>query len=162
MPNFSSLKELEKYLQNAINKSLDKEVAKAVKEQIQIAVDEVVYQSGTPVKYERRGGNIYGGMGNPIGTGSLSDINEMNHIVNNGQLIVTDDAKRNENYKFAGIGYDTNKSLTENIVEGYGNKSYWYNKPRDFIEKAKENLRQDKYHVEALKEGLERQGFDVR
>ena len=30
------------------------------------------------------------------------------------------------------------------------------------LEKAKENLRQDKYHVEALISGLERQGFNVR
>lgn len=159
--SFSNWKDIEVYLRKHIDDTLNNEVAKSVKEQVMVAVDEAVYQSGSPAVYKRRGGNDYGGMGNPIGSGSLADQNQMNHIVNNGELVVTNDAERNKDYKFAGIGYDTNKSLTENIVEGYGDRSRWYNQPRDFMEEARENLRRDKYHVEAMKIGLKKRGLEV-
>lgn len=158
---FGSFNQLEIYLKKQIDDVLNKEVAIVVKEQIQVAVDEVVYQSGEPLVYERRGSNQHGGMGNPLGTGSLADISKMKHIVKNGILEVTDEAERNMDYRFAGVGYDLSKSLTENIVMGYGSKDRWYNEPRDFIGQARENLRQDKYHVEALKEGLMKHGLEV-
>ncbi len=152
---FSNWNQLEVFLKEQINSSLDKELAKHVKEEIQTAISTEVYGAGTPVVYVRRGSNSYGGMGNPEGTGSLADINQMNHMVNNGELLVTDDAKRNMSYKFAGIGYDISKSLTENIVSGYGDENRWYNRPRPFMDVAIENMKTSKSHIEVMKEALE-------
>ena len=95
-------------------------------------------------------------MGNPDGTGSLGDKTKMNHTVKDGVLEVTDDAERNEAYKFAGIGYDTSKSLAENIIEGYGNKQFYYNKPRNFIQRTIEIMKENKPHLDVFKEELER------
>ena len=158
---FRTWREIEDYVKKQIDDCLDKEVAKLVKEEIMTSISTEVYGAGTPVEYVRRGGNPYGGMGNPVGTGSLADINEMSHTVKNGELFVTDDAKRNPDYKDAGTGYDTNKSLAENIAFGYGDRSEWYNKPRNFIADAVKNMKDSNSVVEILKEALENRGFRV-
>ncbi len=154
--SFSNWNQLEQYLKKQIDETLNNEVARQVKEEIQTAVSTEVYSAGSPVKYERRGGNEYGGMGNPIGTGSLGDVNEMDHQVKNGELIVTNNAERNTKYKFAGIGYDLNKSLAFNIEYGYGAKDKWFNQARPFMSEAVKNMKETKSHVLIMKEGLEK------
>ena len=115
MKTFNSWSQIEAYLKKQIDSCLDKEVAQHVKEEQMTAISDVVYGAGIPSKYERRGGNPYGGMGNTLGTGSLGDPSEMHHTVKNGELVVTNDAERNIDYKWAGYGYNTSKSLAENI-----------------------------------------------
>ena len=67
---------------------------------------------------------------------------------------ITPNAERNKNYKYAGRGYDIDKSLAENIVEGYGDRKQEWNQPRDFIGETKENLKTSKAHIEAMRDGL--------
>lgn len=150
--SFTSLSQLNAYLQTKINDALNKEVAEQVKSEIQTAVSERIYQSGTPEWYIRRGGNQYGGMGNSLGTGSLGDPDEMHHTINSGVLEVTDEAKSK-------MPWD--RDLSEAIIMGYGSGNEWFNEPRDFLETARENMREDKSFVEAMKEGLIRQGLEV-
>ena len=151
------LKLIEKQIQKQINDVLNKEVAEAVKDEIVMAVDDVVYGSGIPTEYVRRG----------LSTSSngLGGKSQMHHTVNtNGVLTVTDDADFNHDFAKNNHGYgtiDMSKSLTENIEYGYGSKSEWWNEPRPFIKKAKDNLKSNKYHVERMKEGLVKRGFKV-
>ena len=143
----SSWSQLEAYLKQQINDSLSKEVAKHVKEEIQTAISTEVYAAGTPKYYDRRGGNDYGGMGNPLGTDSLADTKEMNHTVINGELKVTDDAMPSSLW---------NMNLDEAITYGYGSKDQWWNEPRPFMSVAVENMKESNSHIEIMKEALEK------
>lgn len=145
MPTFDSWSALEKHIRKQVNDVLDKEVANAVKDEIIMSVDEVVYGSGSPLVYERRGLSP-----NSEGLGGRS---QMHHTVSqDGVLEVTDDAEAKN---------DWDMNLTEAIEYGYSNRETWYNQPRPFMENARENLRDGKYHVERMKEGLEKRGFKV-
>lgn len=150
--SFTSISQLEAYLLTKINESLNINVAEQVKEEIQTAVSETVYSAGTPLYYDRRGGNSAGGMGSANGTGSLGDVQEMHHTVNSGVLEVVDDAEPK-------MPWD--RRLDVGIVYGYGDKEQWYNQPRDFLETARENMKESKSHVESMKEGLIKQGLIV-
>jgi len=153
--SFNSISSLNAYLQTKINDALNKEVAEQVKEEIQTAISEVVYIQ-TPLYYQRRGGNAYGGMGNPNGTGSLADVNEMSHFVTtvgkDCTLEVQDDAESSAPW---------DSRLDENIILGYGNKREWYEQPRNFIKTAEENMKESKSHLDSLRDGLIRQGIEV-
>lgn len=150
--SFTSLSQLEAYLTQKITESLNTSVAEQVKEELQTAVSETVYSAGTPLIYERRGGNSAGGMGNSIGTGSLSDPNEMRHTVDSGILEVWDEAKPSAPW---------DQDLTSAIVYGYNDKSHWWDSPRDFIETARENMQESKSHVHSLADGLRKLGLTV-
>lgn len=146
MPEFSTIAQLEKFLQQKINDVLNNEVARAVKEEILMAVDEVIYRPQEPERYKRRG----------LTTSStgLGGITQMHHTMQNGVLEVTDDAKPFNKW-------DNGYTLAENIEYGYGQRDTWYNKPRPFIEHARGKLRSNKYHIFAMKEGLGKKGLDV-
>lgn len=143
---FKSWSEIESYLKKQIDDVLNNEVANVVKDQIIESVDEVVYDAGEPVYYQRRG----------FGDGSLGlgGRSQMEHTVSNGLLEVIDNAKAQK-------GWDNGKSLAENIEYGYGDKYQWYNQPRPFIEHARESLKKNKNHVEMMEEGLEKRGLKV-
>lgn len=132
-------------IQLAVNDSLKNEVTEAVKDEMQSTISEVVYAAGTPIIYQRRGGNNYGGMGNPDGTGSLADKGEMKHNVVNGVLIIKNEAEPVKS-SFGNLAY--------NIEYGYGARDRWYNQPRPFIQETRNNLKSNKAHVKALKDGL--------
>lgn len=151
--SFTSYKELEKFIKKQVKKSLENEVAEVVKDEIQSSLSEVVYGSYIPKEYKRRGYTDSG-----LGDKSTMTVK----LVGDDTIKVTPDAERNTNYDFAGVGYDTSKSLAENIVGGYGNRDYIWNQPRDFIEEAKNNLKQNKNHIEAMIDGLEQLGITVK
>ena len=146
--NLNSLEQQLLEIQKQINDCLNKEVAQHVKEQIMTAISIEVYGAGIPQIYVRRGGNVYGGMGNTMGTGSLADPQEMHHTVSNCTLKVTDDAQPSN----PGFGLE----LDEAITYGYGRKNMWWNKPRPFLSEAVENMETTNSHVEVMKEGLEK------
>jgi len=86
----------------------------------------------------------------------------MNYNVKDGVLRMTDDAERNMDYEFAGIGYDESKSLAYNMEFGYGNKILWYNQPRPFLHKTIENMKKSNSHVIAMRLALQKRlGKDV-
>ncbi len=142
----SSWAELEKMILVKMASAQNVEVAQTVKLETQKAVDEKIYKSGSPVWYDRR----------DLTNGSLGDINEMTHDINiSGSEIlleVKDEAKSK-------LPWDMD--LTSAMVYGYGSKDQWYNEERDFIEVARQNMRNDKSHVEAMRKGLVRQGLIV-
>ena len=145
MPTFSSLKEMEKYIQDEINKSLKNDVAPVVKEVMSAEVQNTVYSVYEPKRYERRYDN-YG----------LGDTRNMEFPkVENGKLEVSN------NTPFKGKNY-SGKSLTEVVVTGEGytyDYPYEYNQPRDFIEATREDLIQTQAHTKALVNGLKKSGI---
>lgn len=149
---FNNLKELEAFLQNKINDSLTDNVARQVKDEIALAVDRTIYDSGVPTTYERRGIALQ--------NGGLADQTQMEDVLeSNGVLVVTDNAQPKVTGEYNGL--DNDKSLTENIVRGYGSKDKWWNEPRDFIQSAKDEMQETKSHVQALVNGLIERGIDV-
>lgn len=151
--SFANLKDLEKYLQKKINETLLYEVSDAVKDELQSSVSDVVYSAGTPKQYERRN----------LRDGSLGDKSTMNSsLINDGILEVSPDADRNVEFsEYPGWGYDSDKSLAENVAFGYGNHQYWWNQERNFVEDAKENMKRNKAHVDSMKDGLRARGLEV-
>ena len=152
--SFSSLKELENYLQSKINDVLQHETSDAVKDEIQSSVSDTVYTE-TPTQYVRRN----------LKNGSLGDKNTMSsELITDGVLEVSPDADFNHQFASTHNGYggvNLDKSLAFNIEYGYGSKSHWYDIPRPFVEESKENLKKSKAHIESMKDGLRARGLDV-
>lgn len=151
MATYSSLTELFASLQQSINETMVDEVATVVKETMQAEVQNTVYSVYNPKVYERR--YDQGGL--------IDEENYHAELVADGTVAITNDTSINEVY-----GGDDSMSLTEQIIEGkgynYGNGSEPYAQPRDFIDATKEDLIQTGAHVEALKVGLSKRGFEVK
>ena len=145
MPEIRNMKALEDYLQKHINSALQDEVTSDVKVYMSDVIQSVVYDAYTPKMYIRRG--AYGGLGDQNNiTGTL---------VSDGQLEIANEAPFNGANPYK----DT---LTEVIVTGEG---YNYDPgigPRDFIQATKDVLANTKAHVDALKNGMKKRGFDVK
>lgn len=161
MASFRNLKDLESYILKQVADSLDKDVAKKTKQLMSDNVDSEVYRVYQPIEYKAR-----------MNDGGLSDVRNMNHFVADVKeskvLFVTNDTMSNEEYlpegktpfEIAGVveyGHDA----------GYGEYDYVYKedakylKPRRFIKKTREDLKDGK-GKEFLKEALIKRGFDVR
>lgn len=158
MPTLKNMADLEKYLKAKINKSLQKEVFKKVKEVEQKNIDETVYDSYTPSVYMRR--DIQGGLiagENIIGTvdSKTSTLSVINKTPANSE---------------ARDGATTDKNLSELIEFGHGYKNYGYDYgresafvyPRPFTQNTIEELEQKKQHIQAMKDGLKKQGLDAK
>lgn len=145
MPEIRNIKALEFYLQKHINDALQDEVTSDVKAYMSDVVQVVVYDAYKPREYIRRENN-----------GGLSDQdNIVGEIVSEGCLEISNDTPFNGDNPYK----DT---LTEVIVTGEG-----YNYPpkvgaRDFIQSTKDVLENTKAHVDALKNGMKKRGFDVK
>lgn len=161
MATFKNLKDLEKYLKEKIDNSLEKEVASMVKavqtdhivDDVYMAYNKVGGGRQEPYVYERR-----------YFQGGLIDRENMVSEVADGVLTVTNIAEANPDY---------NKSPVENLAglieygheNGYGQYDYtrnrdgteWqYMQPRPFIENTRDDIAKNKLHVKALKEALKR------
>lgn len=139
---FSNWSQIETYLNEKIQIALDNNVAPAVKESIQTAVSDVVYGAGDPVWYKRRN----------LQNGSLGDVGEMHHSISDNTLTVTDDAKSK-------LPWNNGRSLAENIHYGYGEE--WFSISRPFMDTAKNILKEDKVHIDSMRDGLKELGLDV-
>lgn len=143
--SFTSLSQLEAYLNEKIQIALNENVAPVVKDSITTAVSDVVYGAGIPKIYQRRN----------LKDGSLGDVQMMHHEVTGNTLIVTDDAQ-------AKLPWQNGRSLAENIEYGHGEE--WYSVSRPFIngeDGAVSILREDKSHIEAMRDGLIALGLEV-
>ena len=151
MATYSSLTELFASLQQSINETMVDEVATVAKETMQAEVQNTVYSVYNPKMYERR--YDQGGL--------IDEENYHAELVADGTVAITNDTPINEVY-----GGDDSMSLTEQIIEGkgynYGNGSEPYAQPRDFISATEEDLIKTGAHVEALKVGLSKRGFEVK
>jgi len=146
---FTSLSQLEAYLQTKINATLLDEVSDAVRDEIESSISEIVFSAGDPVWYSRRS------EGNGLNTGGLADKSQMDAtLVSNGVVSITDNAEPS-------LPWNNGRSLAENIEYGYNEMSNWWDQPRPFISNAKENLQQTKSHVDSLRDGLIKRGLEV-
>ena len=97
---------------------------------------------------------------------SLGDVKQMEStLIDDGVLKVTDNADFNHDFASSHGGYgdvDLSKSLSYNIQYGYGDKDSPWNEPREFITKAKEDIKDSNSHVETMKNSLKKRlGNDV-
>ena len=152
MAEYSSYEALFAALQQSINETMVDEVATVAKETMQAEIQDVVYGVYTPKVYERRYDN--GGL--------IDEENYHSELVADGTVAITNDTPINSAY-----GGDDSTSLTEQIItgqgytyQGYGSGAYL--QPRDFIAATEDDLIQTGAHVEALKVGLSKRGFEVK
>ena len=141
---FNNLKELQSFLKSKINKSLIENVSPVVIETMNDSVDSIVYSEYSPVMYERR-----------MDKGGLSDISIMDgELISDGVLSVSNGQPDNlVETVITGDGY---------IFHPWNGKRGAYEKPRDFISNTVETLKKTKRHVNALREGLKKQGINVK
>lgn len=148
--------DLEKALKKAVKKTMENEVARATKVAMHNNVQDVVYDAGEPIEYERRN----------FTNGSLGDPSTMKHEYKNDILEVTNEADFNhafaihsDTWEYGDV--DLDRSLAYNIEYGYGAEDEWWNEPRPFIEKTREDMRNGGFK-KALKEGLEKNGLKIK
>lgn len=150
MPLFNNWSDLEKHLTKQVSSVIEDDCASAIIEAEKSNIEKTVYGVYRPRKYKRRrnaGGLI---------------ANENFMVYNDDELSITV-----ENVTPASLDYDgTDKNLPELIVKGHGDpweydyphEGVAYMKSRDFVSATKEDLEQNKQHVKALKDGLEKRG----
>lgn len=158
MPTLKNMADLEKYLKAKINKSLQKEVFKKVKEVEQKNIDETVYDSYAPSVYIRR--DMQGGL--------IADENIIGTVDSKtSTLSVINKTPANPD---ARDGATTDKNLSELIEFGHGYKNYGYDYgresafvyPRPFTKNTIKELEKNRAHVKAMKDGLENQGLKIK
>lgn len=150
--SFNSLEEMMSFIQTQVNESLTDNVARQVKDEINMSVSENIYEKYSPEFYERRG------LG--YGSGGLADQSQMSsELISNGVLEVQNNAQPSVTSEYNGLNND--KTLMENIEYGYGSKDKEWNKPRQVIGKAKQEMESTKSHVQALVNGLIERGIMV-
>jgi hypothetical protein len=146
---FSNWNQIEKYLKKEIDNILVNEVADHAKDEIQSALSTDLYDKYDPVSYKRR---YYSG-------GGLGDKDTMTvKLVNSGEVTISPDAE--PKYGDDAGGLDPNKSLAENLYFGYGNAEW--QKPRPFMDKAKEDLRSDGSLKLVFVDALRDRGFEAQ
>lgn len=144
-----NLNELKKKLEVAVNEALKQEVTDAIRNEQIEQIQALVYGAyPEPKVYERRYGN-----------GGLMDGDNINGVVVNGRLVVSNDTPPNPN---ARDGATTDKNLIEVIETGVG---YDYSPnpgARPFINATVIALESSNAVGNALKSGLKRQGLKVK
>jgi hypothetical protein len=162
---FKNLKDLEKFLNNKIKSAMQNEVAEKVRDVQQSKIDSEVYdayqphtEDNEPYVYDRRRDDD----GLRDRENMVADVKDSGNGV---ELSVENVAKGKDNdFQIAGL-------IEYGDGAGYGEYDYKYNrdgtaeqylKERPFIEETRKSLRQTKQHVDALKNGLNRQGIDTK
>lgn len=158
MPKFNSLKSLNQYIEKQINNSLKEEVFEAVRKVELIHVGEDVIEVYTPVRYARR---------------DTRGIEDPENIIaappKDGVLEVENITQFNPGYDTENFGYGV-VGLIE-YGDGWNGYRYEiprlgglppYNQPRPFIHNTREDLKANKQHVAALKDGLNKRGIKTK
>jgi hypothetical protein len=142
MPEFNSLKDLEKFLNEKIKKSLAKEVADVARDTMSDHVQSDVYNKYEPSQYQRTG-DLY------------KDISTT--MKNDNTLVIENTARDEESGRLIapiveeGVGYEWESSRI------YQMQPF----PRPFVENTAKELENGKAK-ESLKQGLKRQGIDIQ
>lgn len=136
---FKNLDTLMKYIQDDIQDVLRNEVAETVKSHMQEAIQTDVYDAYDPKYYTRR-----------LENGGLIDGNNIETAVSGNTLTVRDKAPLDNGR--------TDYALDDIIIHSYGNQPF----PRDFISSTEERLIKTNDHVEAMKNGLRKKGYNVK
>lgn len=156
-----NLKQLRKYIEKALQNSLENEVFEMVKDTESRHTVSDVYDVYKPKIYERR--DTSGGLGD---TDNI--IYDEAKLKNENILSVENATEFNHRYgtKNHGVGL---ADLIEKGDKRFGGTSDYeydypksdYAKPRPFISNTKEEIKDTKSHIKALKRGLSRNGINI-
>jgi hypothetical protein len=159
---FNNVEELEKYLTQKINNSLEEEVSKQARKTMKEVIETEVYAKYTPYEdvkkpytRQRKDGGL------------LDDENIHTGLVNDGELVIRN-TRTNEHDDE--LGYSTSPYRDVAAIVEYGTNYNWNNSkiyhiqpfPRPFHEKTAERLKQEGLAKKALTDGLKRNGLDVK
>ena len=153
MPNFTSVKELKAYVQNAINDTLEHEVAEVATEALLYNIDKVVYDY-TPVMYQRRES---GGLG--------SEESVKTALVGNGTLEVESSAESSPSVVHGGVSDELASWIINGDVPNIFNDrgdTYPWNYPRDYISETVEDPDTTRMIKDAINAGLKRHGISIK
>lgn len=164
MANFKSFAALKKHIESNVAKILENEVATVMREVQRDAINEEVYNiyPDPPVVYDRR--DFAGG---------LADYSNMVAVVTGTTLKFTNITPPNLSYDSFGGSYVVDLPALIEYGDAGSGGSYTYKyssrpwgptflEPRPFMERTREELRANRYHVNALWYGLLRAGFRVK
>lgn len=152
MPAFKNLDSLFEYIQKKVDTTLKNEVYKTVKKEMLANIEEEIYQSYTPLVYDRR-----------YKSGGLGDPKNIVCEVSNGVLSVFNIAESSESW----IDGTTSDDFIRWIEHGrvpmlWKGSPYPFMMPRPFLKTTKEMLEDNKKHIQALKSGLEKRGLKIQ
>lgn len=154
-----SLKELEKALQEKVDVALLTDVAQIVTEIMQDHIAQDVYDVYSPSMYARRANE-----------NGLLDNRNINSSIEGNTLIVENNTL-GAPYYYDSSDKKTKKSANAGeeiagVIEsgrGYDVSDWEYDgAPRPFIENTREELKDYEWHKKALKQGLQKQGLEVK
>jgi hypothetical protein len=154
----SALAAVTKKIEKAVNEALETEVADEVRDAEIAAIGSVVYdaygnnRTKEPNNYIRR-----------YDSGGLVDRSNMPAEVSKGELTVWNLTPANPDY--GNEGYFAGEIVLNGGPYDYpvGEDTFGdFHPPRDFIGETYSSLKQTKWHVNGLKRGLIKQGFDVK
>lgn len=153
-----NLKELKKELKKRINLALDENVTDVIKDVMTDHIIQDVYDAYEPVGYSRRFDN----------DGLLDEENIVSTVNDNNELSVRNVTTGSRYYtvnekKYTSKNY--NKPIARIIESGNGYDVHNWDYdgvPRPFIKNTRDDLEQNHYHTEAMKQGLKKQGLDVK
>ena len=156
-----ALKQANEKLKPKIDNALTKEVFEAVRETEAAVIPDVVYGAYQPVIYQRRG--QYEGLGDTY------NIEIAGGAARGGVLTVVNTTEPNHGGVIDRDRVTTDKNLPLLVERGQGaggaydfpRRGRGYMKPRPFTDKTIEALMITREHVEALKDGLRRQGVKI-
>jgi hypothetical protein len=141
MPEFKSLADIEKYLNQKIKKSLSNEVADVARDTMSKHVMSDVYQAYEPTQYQRTG-DLYKDISTAMKNDNTLEIENIARDEETGRLIAP--------VVESGEGYEWEKSRI------YQMQPF----PRPFVENTAKEL-ESGLAKEALADGLRKQGLDV-
>lgn len=147
-----NLKELEKELRKRIDIAMLTDVTQTVSEVMIDHIQQDVYDTYEPTVYNRRWDN-----------GGLADPNNVVSSMEGNTLIVENYTLGNQyiNGRNGDVSKNYNKPIVNIIETGVGYDTR-FNMKRPFIENTIYDLATNKYHVEALKQGLNKTGLEVK
>ncbi len=144
----SSWRLLETMLRKSIHDTLSNEITEMVKDKLVQYVKETVYDAGTPEYYVRRN----------FKNGSLGDRDTIkDEMVYFDKIEITPLA----DFQHASAINYFDDPLAKVIQDGYGMQNRWYNKPRPFVNNARDDIINNKLHVTEMKKGLTKRGLKV-
>ena len=152
-----SLKELEKALQEKVEIALLTDVAETVRDVMLDHIIEDVYDEYTPFEYSRRNNE-----------NGLMDGNNINASIEGNTLIVENNTLGKPYYR-EGKELKRSQNAGQEIAgvietgQGYDIHDWEYDGiPRPFIENTRRELVDYDWHKKALKQGLQKQGLEVK
>ena len=114
--------DLEAVIRQRINSALKNDVADLIKQEMQKAIDDVVYEAGTPTVYRRRKDK-----------NGLRDEQNMTDVLDSSSCTI----RVYNDTSASGKRFDP---LDEKIEFGYNTNSNWYDEPRPFVDITQQRI----------------------